>query len=378
MTSPYDVIVVGLGAMGSATAYHLAARGQRVLGIDQYKPPHAMGSSHGESRIIRQVYYEHPLYVPLVQRAHELWRKLEKDSNTPGLLTVTGGLMLGRESSGLIKGARRAAAEFSLPCEEIRHDQLQDRFPPFMPLSGMKALFDPAAGFLDPERCIAAHIGLAVQHGATIQVNERVLGWMATPGGGVKVRTTQGTYEAGRLVLTAGPWMHELLGAMGPTLNVERQTLVWFELPGDRAMWEPSRFPVFLCEFEDGQLVYGFPVSKRGWKVAVHYEGEPVPDVREMRRTIEPHDIARVRTAVARLFGWVADANVLDAAVCPYTDTLDLRFVIDVLPGMPQVLISSPCSGHGFKFASAIGELQAAMVIDGHCAFDLSPFRLDR
>ena len=377
MTASYDVIVVGLGAMGSATTCHLASRGARVLGIDQHTPPHEFGSSHGESRIIRTVYYEHPLYVPMVQRSLELWRKLERDANAPGLLRLTGNLMLGHERSGLISGARRAAEEHSLRVEEIGASQLQDRFPQFVPLPGFKALLDPEAGFLDPERCVKAHLDLAVRHGATLRTGEQVVNWTLTTTG-VRVRTTMATYEAGKLVLAAGPWMSELIGAMGPPLTVERQTVLWFQPPGERAMWTPDRFPVFMCEFDDGQLIYGFPLGPRGWKAAVHYQGEAVADMSTLRREIEPHDVARVRSAVSRLFDWVSDAPLLDSAPCLYTDTQDLRFVIDFLPGMPQVLVSSPCSGHGFKFASVIGEIQAQLLLDGKCDFDISPFRIDR
>ncbi|MEA3247035.1 MAG: N-methyl-L-tryptophan oxidase [Gemmatimonadota bacterium] len=379
MTTPhsYDVIVVGLGAMGSATAAHLAERGRRVLGIDQFTPPHTMGSSHGESRIIRLAYFEHPLYVPLVRRAYDLWRRLERDADASGLLTVTGGLMLGSPTSGLIAGARRAAAEHGVTVEEIPNSSLQDRFPQFMPMPGFTGLLDPAAGFLNPDRCVKAHLQRAAANGATLRYDEPVLEW--TPAGeGVRVRTTRGTYEAGRLVLAAGPWMPELLGAMGPMLSVERQTVVWFDPPGDPDMWSPDRFPIYMCEFDDGQLIYGFPLQPRGWKAAVHYEGEPVTEMRTVRRTVEPHDIARVRGAAARLFPWVAGAPVRDSACCFYTDTQDLRFVVDFLPGMPQVLVSSPCSGHGFKFASAIGELQAQLLLDGRADFDVAPFRIDR
>jgi sarcosine oxidase len=377
VTRTHDVIVVGLGAMGSATAYHLAARGAKVLGIDQFDPPHELGSSHGETRIIRLVYYEHPLYVPMLKRAYELWRRLEKDSGE-SLLTVTGGLMLGADSSGLIKGARRAAEEHKLPLEQIPHARLQERFPQVMPLPGFRALLDPAAGFLRPEECVRAHLAQARKLGAAIHTNEQVLSWIATPDGGVRVRTTQGSYEAGKLVLAAGPWMPELLGAVGPRLVVERQTILWFKPPGDPEQWSPDRFPVFLCEFDDGQLIYGFPLQKKGWKVAVHYEGEQIHNLREMPREVTKREITRVRSAVSRLFGWVEDAEVLSASSCLYTDTPDLRFVIDFLPGTPQVLVSSPCSGHGFKFASAIGEMQAALTLDGKCSFDISPFRIDR
>jgi sarcosine oxidase len=371
------VIVVGLGAMGSATAYHLAARGAKVLGIDQFDPPHEMGSSHGETRAIRLVYYENPLYVPVLHRAYELWRALEKTSGE-SLLHVTGGLMLGAENSGLIRGCRRTAKEHKLALEEIPHARLQERFPPVIPLPGFKALLDPAAGFLDPEACVRAHLREAAKLGATLRTNEKMLNWLPTPDGGVRVRTAQGSYEARRLVLAAGPWMPELLGAVGGQLVVERQTQVWFQPAGDLELWAPGRFPVFLCEFDDGQMIYGFPLQKRGWKVAVHYEGEHVHNLHDVAREVSARDVARVRNAVSRLFGWVEDAKVLHSSSCLYTDTPDLRFVIDFLPGTPQVLVSSPCSGHGFKFASAIGEMQAALALDGKCNFDISPFRFDR
>ncbi len=377
MIQTYDVIVVGLGAMGSATAYHLASRGARVLGIDQFAPPHDQGSSHGESRIIRQLYYEHPLYVPLVQRSYELWRKLEQDAAQPNLLRITGGLMLGHETSGLIQGVRRAADAHRLPFEEIPSSRLQERFPQFMPSAGMRAVLDPEAGFLDPERCIAAHLSLASAHGAELKMGERVIEW-TTVGDGVRVRTTQGSYEAGKLVLAAGPWVSELCGNAGPLFSVEKQTVAWFQPPGERSIWTPERFPIFMCEFEDGQLIYGFPLLSRGWKAAVHYQGEAVTNMRDVRRTADAHDLARVRTALARLFDWVKEAPLLNTETCFYTNTTDLQFVVDFLPGMPQVLVSSPCSGHGFKFACAIGELQAQLLLDGKTSFDVSPFRIDR
>lgn len=376
MTAAYDAIVLGLGAMGSATAYHLAARGARVLGIDQYAPPHEFGSSHGESRIIRQLYYEHPLYVPLVQRSYELWRRLEQDSNEM-LLRINGGLMLGQENSGLISGVRRSAKEYDLPMEEIPAARLQKRFPQFIPLPGFRAILDPAAGYLAPERCVSAHLKLANARGATIRINERVESWEPA-GSGVRVKTTKGTYEAGNLVICAGPWVNGVLRDYAFPTSVERQTVLWFDPPGDQAMWMPERFPVYMCEFDDGQLIYGFPLLDRGFKAAVHYEGEPVTDMETIRRTVEQRDITRVQKAVSRLFGWATDAKVVETASCLYTDTLDLRFTIDFLPGLPQVLVSSPCSGHGFKFAAAIGELQAQLVLDRKASFDVSPFRITR
>lgn len=363
--------------MGSATAYHLAARGARVLGIDRYAPPHTLGSTHGETRIIREAYYEHPLYVPLVQRAYELWQRLERDAAAPHLLTITGGLMLGAPESALITGVRRSAREHGLAIEELSSTDLHRRFPQFGPPADFAVLNDPRAGTLDPEACVRAHLSLAAKLGAELRVNDPVESWRVT-GDGVEVRTAGGTYSAGKLVIAAGAWLTELIGAEAAPLRIERQVLVWFDPPGERAQWEPARFPIFMCEYADSPFIYGFPVGPRGWKAAVHSAGEPVTRADEVRRTIEPHDLSRVREAVGRLFPWVADAPVRDVATCLYTNTHDLHFTIDALPGAPQVLVSSPCSGHGFKFASAIGEAQAELLLDGRCRFDLSPFRLGR
>ena len=363
--------------MGSATACHLAARGASVLGIDQFDPPHDMGSSHGESRIIRTLYYEHPLYVPLVQRSFELWRRLERDTSQAGLLHLTGGLMLGGEDSDLIRGVRRSAREHDLPLEDLSSAEMQKRFPQFSLPAGIGAVLDPEAGYLDPERCIAAHLAMAARHGAALQTGERVQGWTRL-GDGVRVTTSLGTYDAGALVLSAGAWIGDLVGESGPPFTIERQTLVWYDPPGDPAAWAADRFPIYMCEFADGQLVYGFPLLGRGWKAAVHHQGELQTDAAHLRRTVQPHDVSFARAAVARLFPWVADADVLHAAPCYYTDTSDYMFTIDFLPGVPNVLVSSPCSGHGFKFASAIGELQAQLLLDGRSEFDITPFRIGR
>jgi sarcosine oxidase len=377
MNTSFDIIVVGLGAMGSATAYHLAARGVRVLGIDRFTPPHGHGSSHGESRIIRELYYEHPLYVPLLQRAYDRWAALSRDARDDGLLRITGGLMIGPENGALVHGIRRTAAEHSLGVEEIDAGGMKARFPQFVVPEGFSVLRDPRAGYLDPEACIRAHLQLATVHGAHLHYDERVLEWKRL-GDGVQVITTRGTYTAGRLVLTAGPWTSALLGHSSLPLSVERQVLLWFDTPGEQSQWGPDGFPIYMCEFDDGQMIYGFPQLARGFKAAVHYQGEPVDNIDMMRRTADTADVVRVRRAVARLFPWVGAADVRESATCAYTDTPDLRFIIDFLPGDDRVLVSSPCSGHGFKFASAVGELQAQMLLDGTTTFDTRPFRADR
>jgi len=377
VANSFDVIVVGLGAMGSATAYHLAARGARVLGLDRFAPPHSDGSSHGESRIIRELYYEHPLYVPLIQRAYDRWEALEYDAGIEGLLNITGGLMIGPASGDLLQGVRRAAAEHDLPAPTIGAAEMRRRYPQFTVPAGCDVVLDERAGYLDPEACVRAHLKLAVKHGATLRYNERVLSWRLL-GDGVEVKTVRGVYTAERLVVSAGAWSRELLGEHAPPLSAERQVLLWFTPPGDARQWGPDRFPIYMCEFGDSQFIYGFPNLARGFKAAVHYQGQPLEDVEQMRRSVDTADIARVRDAVARLFPWVASAPIRESAVCPYTNTPDLHFVIDFLPGDDRVLVSSACSGHGFKFASAIGELQAQLLLDEPVPFDLTPFRLDR
>jgi sarcosine oxidase len=377
VANSFDVIVVGLGAMGSATTCHLAARGARVLGVDRFTPPHDNGSSHGESRIIRELYYEHPLYVPLVQRAYDRWEALEHDAGVEGLLNITGGLMIGRPDGALVLGARRAAVEHGLPIIELGPADLRRRYPQFTVPQGLDVLLDERAGYLDPEACVRAHLKLAARNGASLRFEELVLDWRLV-GDGVEVKTSRGTYTAERLVISAGAWTRDLLGEHSPPLALERQVLLWFDPPGEARQWSPDRFPIYMCEWAGGPLVYGFPKLHRGWKAAVHYQGEPVPDAGRLRRTVDAADIARVRQAVARLFPWAAHAAVRESAVCLYTNTPDLHFVIDFLPGDDRVLVSSPCSGHGFKFASAIGELQAQLLLDGATPFDLTPFRLDR
>ena len=377
MTTTFDVIVVGLGAMGSATAYHLAARGARVLGLDRLVPPHTDGSSHGESRIIRELYYEHPLYVPLLQRAYDRWEALEQDAGMEGLLNVTGGLMIGRPDSALIEGVRRSAAEHGLPAIDLSKAQMRARYPQFAVADDAVVVLDERAGFLDPERCVQAHLTLAARHGAQLRFNEPALSWRLA-GDGVDVTTARGTYSAGRIVVAAGAWTGELLGVQAPPLTLERQVLLWFDPPGASMQWEPAQCPIYMADFADGMFIYGFPRLARGLKAAVHYQGAAYDHPDALRRTIDAADEARVRNAVARLFPWAATASVRESAVCAYTNTPDLHFVIDFLPGDDRVLVSSPCSGHGFKFASAIGEVQAQLLLDEAVPFDLTPFRMDR
>ena len=372
--SRHDVIVVGLGAMGSAAAHHLARRGARVLGLDRFAPPHALGSSHGRSRIIREAYFEDPLYVPLVRRAYELWAALERESGRP-LLVRTGGLMIGPPDGVVVAGALRSAREHGLPHEELDASDVHRRVPGFRPTADMAGVWEPRAGYLVPEAVIAAHLALAARDGAELHTDEPAVEWRATADG-VEVTTGRGAYAADRLVLAAGAWMPRLLGALGVPLAVERTVLHWFRPRHPTTLFDVARFPIFLCEYTPGLAWYGFPDVGDGVKVALHHHGEPAdPDT--LRRDVAPEEVAYVR-ALLRTFMPAADGALVESAVCMYTNTPDEHFVVDRHPAHPQVVIASACSGHGFKFASAIGEQLAALALDAEPTFDLAPFRLAR
>jgi sarcosine oxidase len=370
----HDVIVAGLGAMGSAAAFHLARRGARVLGLERFAPPHAMGSSHGRSRIIREAYFEDPLYVPLVQRAYENWAELERLSGR-ALLVRTGGLMLGPEDGGVVAGALASARRFALPHEVLGAAEVHRRFPGFRPTTDMVGVWEPRAGYLVPEAAIAAHLELAARHGAELRADEPITGWRAA-GAGVEVTTPRATYAAARLVLAAGAWMGALLGDLRLPLAVERTVMHWFRPARATHLYAPDRFPIFICEYAPGLAWYGMPDAGDGVKTALHHHGERAdPDA--VRRAVAPEEVAYVR-ALLRAFMPAADGPLAESAVCLYTNTPDEHFIVDRHPAHPEVVIASPCSGHGFKFASAIGEQLADLALDAAPSFDLSPFRVGR
>ena len=372
----YNAIVVGLGAMGSATLYHLAQRGWRVLGLEQFAPGHDRGSSHGDSRIIRETYFENPLYVPLVQRAHALWRELE-ERNGSRLMTITGGIMLGPPNGTVVPGTLRSAAKHDLPHEILTPDQVRKRFPAFRLAEDLVAVFDPRAGFLDPEACNRAHIELAREAGAEARFNESMLDWIPD-GSGVRVTTASGAHTADRLVLTAGAWNGELLPDLVLPLSIERQAVFWLEPKADASDYDLARFPIYAYEYRGGNICYGFPRLPRGVKASVMHDGETVLDPDHVDRTVKEFEVDKLRAALRPILPGLAKAPVRESDVCLFTNTPDHDFVIDFHPFSPQVLISNPCSGHGFKFASAIGEIQAELLVEGKTKFDLSPFRLDR
>ena len=367
----FDVIVAGLGAMGSASAFHMAQRGKKVLGLDRFRPPHVFGSSHGQTRIIREAYFEHPLYVPLVQRAYQLWRELEGAAGRR-LLLPTGGLMIGREDGALVRGARRSAEQHGLPHEILSAADVRHRFPALAPDDDMVAVWEPRAGILFPEACIAAHLSQAQRNGAVLRYDEPVLSW-APSGDGARVRTGQGEYEARRLLLTAGSWVASLLPDLPLPFKIERQVLFWFDPKTDPACFQPDRCPINIWEHPPGKFFYGFPDLGEGVKVARHHQGE-FTDLDLVRREVDPAEVEAMRSELRRFLPG-ANGPLRSAVVCTYTNTPDEHFWIDQHPDSPQVLIASPCSGHGFKFSSVIGEILTDLLSDKPVGFDLSLFR---
>jgi sarcosine oxidase len=369
-----DVIVVGLGAMGSATLYELARRGLRALGIDRFAPPHTQGSTHGRTRIIREAYFEHPLYVPLVRRAYELWDELERESGRT-LFHQTGGLMIGPADGPIVSGAHRSAVEHDVPHEMLTADEVRRRWPAYDPPDDHTALFELRSGLLLPEACVETYLDLARRRGAATHVSERVRGWHADSAG-VEITTEATTYRAGKLVLAAGAWLSELVPDLMLPLTVERQMFHWFEPASRPELHAAARCPLALWEFERDRMVAAFPDLGDGVKTGVHHEGE-ITDPDRVRRTTTSREDADIRALLRRLMPDAA-GRLREARVCLYTNTPDRHFLVDAHPAHPNVLLVSPCSGHGFKFASAIGETVADIVAHGESRFDLAPFRLER
>jgi sarcosine oxidase len=370
MGHTYDVAIAGLGAMGSAAARSLARRGLSVVGFDRFAPPHAQGSSHGRSRIIREAYFEHPAYVPLVRHAYRLWEELEREAGVP-LLLKTGGLMIGPPDGAIVTGALASARQYGLDHELLDAAGITRRVPMMHPPPGMVGVWEPNAGALFPEAAVAAALASARRHGATLHVDDPVVGWRAD-GDGVEVRTARAVHRAGHMVLAAGAWLPKLAPGPALPLAVERVALYWFEPAADPAGFDPGRFPIFILEHAPDRCIYGFPRLDGTVKLARHHEGKTVdPDL--PRAGVSPEEVAAMR-ALFRPFLPGADGPLRETAVCMYTNTPDRHFVIGPDPGDPAVTLVSACSGHGFKFAPAIGEIVADLVMDGTTRWDLGLF----
>lgn len=369
-----DVIVVGLGGMGSAAAHHLAARGLRVLGLEKFGPAHDQGASHGGSRIIRQSYFESPDYVPLLLRAYELWETLAHDSGQD-VISLTGGVMAGHPESRTVAGSRRSAEQWDLPHEMLDAAQLRQRFPALDPRADEVALFEPKAGFVRPEPTVRAHLDLAAGHGADLRFHEPMTRWEPTADGGVRVDTESGTYTAGHLVLAPGPWAPRLLADLGVPFVIERQVQYWFQPGCGVGPYLPDRFPVYIWEDRHGSQVYGFPAidgPDGGAKIAFFRRGVPTtPET--VDREVHDDEIATM-AARARRHLPTLPGTFLRAKTCLYSNTPDEHFVIATHPAHPAVTVACGFSGHGFKFVPVVGEILADLATTGSTAHPIGLF----
>jgi sarcosine oxidase len=355
----FDVIILGQGAMGSAAAWAAAKRGLRVLGLEQFAFGHALGSSHGHSRIIREVYYEHPAYVPLAQEAFQRWEELETLSGKK-LLTRCRCANIGSPTSEIIEGVSRAVAEHGLPAERWSAAELRRRVPALVPDDDMVAIVEERAGWLAVEHCVLSMQAAARKLGATLHDNEPVINWKASEQG-VTVTTTGGTYHAAQLILSAGPWATLQLPQL--PLTVMRQMQLWFTPPpGSEDHFQADRFPIFIMDTPLGGF-YGIPFEGGpGVKLAQHY-GSPEQDRPEhIQRDLVDADVAPVRQFMKQHLPLLSEAPLTASATCIYTLTPDRHFVVDLHPQHQNVALACGFSGHGFKFAPVIGEMLVEML----------------
>ena len=371
----YDLAVIGLGGIGSAIVAQAAARGASVVGVEQFGPAHAFGSSHGKSRMIRKAYFEEPAYVPLLRRAFDLWRELEVAANEE-ILSLTGLLTVGEAASEIIEGTQRAALEHDLPLKSLGRDEVSARHPTLQLRQGEVALLEAEAGVLKPERAIQAHLTVARAHHAEMHFEAVMKSWQATAGGFDILLGDGRKISAGKLVLALGPWFKEALAALGLTVRVQRNVQAWFS-PETNAYAAPG-FPSFLLSRQDlPAALYGFPDFGGGVKVAFHGAGEETDPLHLDREVHPARDIAPLVRAMEK---WMPGATrtLNNASVCMYTLTPDEHFVIDRHPEYPDLILCGGFSGHGFKFAPVVGEIAADLALDGGTRHEIDFLSLAR
>ena len=369
----YDAIVIGVGGMGSATLYHLARSGGRVLGLEQFGIPHAFGSSHGSTRIIRLAYSEGPEYVPLLRAAYRYWRELEAVSGR-SILQITGGLDIGPEGSWTIEGSRQSCLEHELAFEELGGTEVNRRFPGYRLPDAMRAIHQPDGGYVRSEAAIEAYAAAARAAGTEIVTDAPVRGWERRAAGW-RVHAAGERYDARKLAITAGPWVGALVPNLQAVCRPERQVMLWTEpLQADR--FEPRRFPVFNMESPSGRY-YGFPDDGgEGFKIGRYYHlRQQVRDPNRLDRECHPEDEAVLREGIAAYFPG-ANGPTRRMAACMFTNTPDTDFILDRAPGLDGVFVAAGFSGHGFKFCSVVGRVMADFCLDRPPQWDLGRFRL--
>jgi len=360
--------------MGSAALYHLARQGLRVLGLEQFDLAHDRGSSHGETRLIRRAYFEHPAYVPLIDRSYELWEELEQETSLR-LLHRCGLVLGGNASKSVITGVRRTIDAHNLKIERVPSSEWSKRFPAFRPDDNMEVLYESDAGMLEVESCVRAHTDAATRLGATVLTHQSVTDWTCD-GTSVTVTTTSAKHAADRLVICGGPWSAMLLRSLKLPLTIRRKTIVWFE-NADPIYRRDGGCPVFLFETPEACL-YGFPqIGPDGVKVADHFGDERVTDPTLVDRTVHPHEEEKFRTLTRRYLPHLG-STITRRSVCMYTMTPDEHFIVDRHPGHSRVAYACGFSGHGFKFAPIIGSILADLTTTGTTREPVAFLRADR
>lgn len=371
MTSRYDVAVIGLGAMGSAAIAFLAARGAKAIGIDAYYPAHALGSSHGDSRLIRLGYFEDPSYVPLLKRAYRNWRALEARLRAD-VLTITGVLQIGAPDSKIVSGTRASCEMHGLAHEVLDQDETARRFPAFQLGQEDIAVLDPQGGYLRPEAAVMGYLKLAAEDGAELHFGERVTA-IDTDDTGVTVRSASGQYKAKKVIVATGSWIAELVPELAAHAVPIRQVVAWYQ-PRDGFVTQPGRMPCFLRdEGEDGSY-FGFPaIGIDGVKVGRHAHFREPIDPNQPNPAVNTTDTALLDDFIGRRVPAAAGLRS-NATTCRYTMLPSEDFLLDFAPGNPNVVVASPCSGHGFKFTSVVGEILADLALDGGTELPIGAF----
>ncbi len=379
----YDIVIIGLGAHGSSTLWHLSRTGKKIAGIDRFRPPHQRGSSHGESRIIRQAYHENPLYVPLVRASYPIWKELGQIAGKP-LYKKTGGLFLGKKDSTVVSGARLSADTHNIPYDYLDATTIRNRFSAFRPGDDTVGVLEHEAGILFPEAAIATFLHTAAANGAQVNTDEQVMAIFPSKEA-IELTTTKRKYRTAKLIVTAGAWLNTLFPELNLPLSIRRQPLFWFR---DRAATgspdrsitttrspAPVEAPIFLWEYEKGQMFYGIPDLGDCLKLGWHHDGRIIsPD--ELSQNVEKEEIAAMQQTATQYLA--IDPIFQKSCVCMYTTTPDEDFIIDLHPDHPNIVIASPCSGHGFKFSAIIGRLLTDLALDRPTGFDLAPFSIRR
>ncbi len=398
MADVFDVIVLGVGGFGSGALFHLARRGLRVLGIDRFGAAHDKGSSHGETRIIRKAYFEHPDYVPLLLRAYDLWSELEAESQRQ-LFWQCGLMLAGLPDSEAISGARLSARQHELAIESLSPTAAMQRWPGFRIPEAFDVVFEPEAGFLKVEECVKTHLDRAVAHGATLQLDDPVVSWTSN-GHEVRVRTASREFVAGALIITAGAWAATVMADLKLPLQVLRKPVFWhaatspayalsagmptfyIEMPPN--VGQVSNLPGQQAAESHGQVenrphaFYGFPsLEGQLLKVAEHTGGQLVADPLYVDRDCHDADIQPIATFLQTCLPDVSPQPVRNS-VCMYTITPDRHFIIDRHPEFANVAFGCGFSGHGFKFTSVLGEALADLATAGRTDLPIGFLRLTR